>query len=136
MTWPPRLLGSWSRPVQAVLVGVLPVAFGTACGAVLGGSGLAFLVMQVAGIAGGYSAGLEQATPRAGLLRGVCGGLLFGAAILAGHQLAGGPDHGLLPHPSLLQVAITVGSGALLGGLGALTRQRRWGGDASASALP
>jgi len=36
----------------------------------------------------------------------------------------GGSDHGLLPHPELLQLVITVTLGALLGSLGAYTRMR------------
>lgn len=53
--------------------------------------------------------------------------MLFGACILAGHEIVGGSDHGLLPNPEPLQVVITVSIGTLLGILGGRARQRRDG---------
>jgi hypothetical protein len=122
--FPPPLLSSWPIAVRLVLAGVVPVAFGLVCGAVLGSSGALFLALQVVGIAGGYWAGLEHAQPRTGFARGVSGGLLFGTSILAGHALEGGVAHGLLPNPEVLQIAITTSCGALLGLLGGRARRR------------
>ena len=49
----PPLLADWPRPVQLFLVGLLPASFGFLCGGVLGGSGAAFLALQVYGLGGG-----------------------------------------------------------------------------------
>jgi hypothetical protein len=122
--FPPPLLSTWPLAVRLIIAGVMPVAFGLVCGAVLGGSGAVFLVLQAVGIGGGWWAGLEHVGRRAGFARGVSGGLLFGSSILAGHALAGGESHGLIPHPEALQVVITTSMGALLGVLGARSRQR------------
>jgi hypothetical protein len=110
--------------IRLFLAGLMPVIFGLICGIVLRSSGPAFLALQVIGIAGGYWAGLEHAGPRAGAARGLSGGLLFGGSILVGHAITGGSAHGLLPHPGLLQLVITVPFGMLLGTLGARSRMR------------
>ena len=120
----PPLLADWPRPVQLFLVGLLPASFGFLCGGVLGGSGAAFLALQVLAAGGGYFAGLEHARPRSGTLRGVWGGVVFGGFILVGHHAIGGADHHLLPDPELLQIVIAAGVGSLLGTLGARTRAR------------
>jgi hypothetical protein len=122
--FPPPLLSTWPFGIRLILAGLTPIVFGLICGAVLGTSGAAFIALQGIGIAGGYWAGLEHAGLRAGAARGVSGGLLFGACILAGHEIAGGPDQGLLPDPELVQVVITVSMGTLLGTLGARSRKR------------
>ena len=111
--------------MQVFLAGILPASFGFLCGAVLGGSGAAFLALQALAAAGGYVAGLEHARPRSGTLRGAWGGLVFGGFLLVGHEVVGGDDHNLLPDPELLQLVITVGVGTLLGTLGARARARR-----------
>jgi hypothetical protein len=123
--WPlPPLLAEWPWAIRIVLAGLVPMGFGFLCGALLGSSGTLFLALQALAAVGGYLAGLEHSRPSHGRLRGVLGGLLFGGFILIGHQTAGGSDHGLLPHPELIQIAITCAFGALLGTLGARTRQR------------
>jgi hypothetical protein len=122
--FPPPLLSTWHRGIQVVLAGVVPIAFGLLCGALLSRSATLFLALQVIGIAGGYWAGLEHAGPRSGAARGVLGGLLFGTSILVGHRIEGGSAHGVLPDPEILQLAITTPFGALLGLLGARARRR------------
>jgi hypothetical protein len=122
--FPPPLLRTWSFGTRVLLAGLTPIIFGLICGAVLGTSGAVFLALQGIGIAGGYWAGLEHASPRAGAARGVTGGLLFGTCILAGHAITGGSAQGLLPNPELLQLVITASMGTLLGTLGARSRNR------------
>jgi hypothetical protein len=100
------------------------MGFGFLCGALLGGSGALFLALQVLAALGGYLAGMEHSRPIHGRLRGVLGGVLFGGFILVGHHVQGGSDHGLIPDPEVIQIAITSGLGALLGTLGARTRTR------------
>jgi hypothetical protein len=129
--FPPPLLSTWPIAIRLVLAGLVPIAFGLGCGALLRTSGPLFLALQAIGIAGGYWAGLEHIGSLAGARRGVAGGLLFGTSILAGHDLAGGSDQGLLPNPEVLQVLITTSMGALLGLLGARIRKRMDGSDAA-----
>jgi hypothetical protein len=125
-SFPPPLLREWPVGVRLVLAGLLPAAFGFLCGALLGSSGAVFLVLQLVGIAGGFAAGFEHDHWRGGVLRGLCGGALFGAFILIGHAVAGGSDHGLLPAVEAFQVLITIFFGVLLGWLGSRTRARRF----------
>ena len=123
--WPlPPLLTDWPWAIRVVLAGVVPMGFGFLCGAVLGGSGALFLALQALAAGGGYFAGLEHNRPLHGRMRGVLGGLLFGGFILIGHETVGGSDHGLIPDPEVIQIAITATLGALFGTLGARTRQR------------
>ena len=123
--WPlPRLLTDWPWAIRVVLAGIVPMAFGFLCGAVLDSSGALFLALQVIAALGGYFAGFEHSHPHHARLRGVVGGLLFGGFILIGHHAAGGSDQGLIPDPELVQLVITATLGALLGTLGADTRRR------------
>jgi hypothetical protein len=122
--WPPPLLAERPRPVQIVLVVVLPIAFGALCGYILGASAAWFQVlMLIAGI-GGIGGGYEHAGPRAGFLRGLVGGLLFIGALVAIFELRGAPA--LAPMPAGLAVTAIVyaASGMPLGALGGWLRRR------------
>jgi hypothetical protein len=122
--FPPPLLREQPRAVQIVLTLVLPAGFGFLCGALLGSSGTVFLLLQIIGVLGGFAAGFEHDHWRGGVLRGLCGGALFGAFILIGHAVVGGSDHGLLPEVQAFQILITVFFGVLLGWLGSRLRLR------------
>src|SRR4051795_10021238 len=111
-------------PVRVFLAGILPFGFGFLCGAVLDSSGAVFLILQVLGIAGGFTAGFEHDHWRGGVLRGICGGAIFGGFILIGHAVVGGSDHGLLPEVQAFQIVITIFFGTVLGYLGARLRAR------------
>jgi hypothetical protein len=113
--------------MRVVLAGLLPAGFGFLCGALLGSSGAVFLVLQIIGVLGGFAAGFEHDHWRGGVLRGLCGGALFGGFILIGHAVVGGSDHGLIPGVQAFQVLITVFFGVLLGYLGAWVRSGRYG---------
>ena len=123
-SFPPPLLREWPLPVRIALTVVLPAGFGFLCGALLGSSGAVFLVLQLIGIIGGFAAGFEHDHWRGGVLRGLCGGAIFGAFILIGHAVVGGSDHGLLPEVQGFQIVITVFFGVLLGWLGSRLRLR------------
>jgi hypothetical protein len=125
--FPPPLLREWPMPVRLVLAGLLPAGFGFLCGALLGSSGTVFLLLQIIGILGGFAAGFEHDHWHGGVLRGLCGGALFGGFTLIGHAAVGGSDHGLLPEVEALFLLITVTFGALLGYLGARIRAGRFG---------
>ena len=120
----PPLLTDWPWAIRIVLAGLIPMGFGFLCGAVLGGSGGLYLALQALAAGGGYFAGLEHERPLHGRMRGILGGVLFGGFTLIGHEAVGGSDHGLIPDPGLILIAITATLGALLGTLGARTRQR------------
>lgn len=113
-------------PGQGLIVAmVVPVAYGLLTGWMLGVSEIAYLVLALLGIAGGYLAGLEHDWPLEGVYRGALGGLLFGASILIMNGVLGQEQQAHLPHPDELLIAITGGAGAVLGWLGARSRAKR-----------
>jgi hypothetical protein len=121
----PPLLSSRPPRQQIILANVVPAVFGLVTGLLLGVSEVAYLVLSLLGILGGYGAGLEHPTPGDGATRGVVGGVLFGSFILFGHELTGAEAKAHLPEPAILLVAITTVLGAFLGALGGRTRSKR-----------
>ena len=121
----PTLLLSRPLPARLVLPVVPPLVFGAICGWVLGVNKIAYLVLSVLAIAGGYVAGQEHDRALEGALRGLVGGAIFGAAILEAHAIAGTAAKAQLPHPHALLVAVTTGFGVGLGAAGARRRARR-----------
>jgi hypothetical protein len=122
--WPPPLFRDRPVAVQVILAIVLPIAFGALCGFELGHSRPAFqILMLVAGI-GGVSAGFEHPSARPGLVRGLVGGVLFTAALVATFEARGLPA--LMPLPAALPItAIGYAAGGLpLGALGGWLRGR------------
>jgi hypothetical protein len=126
----PPFLDERPVAVQVLLAGIVPMAFGFLCGAILDSSSTVYLVLQVLAAIGGYLAGFDHDLTRHALIRGLIGGLLFGGFVLIGHHVVGGEDHDLLPDQELVLLVFTAGLGALLGMLGARTRTRiETGGD-------
>lgn len=128
----PHLLHTRSSVAEFVVAVVVPLVFGLITGVVLGISGPIYLVLQLAGILGGYAAGLEHDVALEGLYRGLLGGLLFGVGILLAHGLGGADAEVDLPDPEVLLVVITTVFGAVLGLLGARSRERRERGSVAA----
>ncbi|HEX8647607.1 MAG TPA: hypothetical protein VF715_11950 [Thermoleophilaceae bacterium] len=120
----PHLLRERPVGLQVVLAGLVPALFGAVTGWALGVNEIAYLVLSVLGIAGGYMAGLEHDGAGQGALRGVVGGALFGGFILLTHNAIGGEAEAELPHPEILLVAITTAFGVGLGALGGRRRHR------------
>lgn len=120
----PPLLDEWPWPVRIVLAGIVPMAFGFLCGAILDSSSTVYIVLQVVAALGGFFAGFEHDLPHHARLRGLLGGLLFGGFVLIGHHVAGGTDHGLIPDPEPVMLVLTALLGAVLGMLGAHVRMR------------
>jgi hypothetical protein len=133
---PPPLFRSFSRPAQLFVAAVAPLCLGFSSGAVIGASATIFLCLQAVAVAGGLWAGLEHATLSGSAARGALGGLAFGAALLAGYQAFGGPDHGLLPELRPVQIVITTAFGTLLGLAGARLRGRWLEPRSRTGALP
>ena len=125
---------SFSRPVylldrpmaaRLVLVVVVPVVFGLITGYFLGQSKTVYIILNVVAGIGGYVAGFEHRSSREAAIRGIFGGLFFGAGILLMHQLT--KDHPAikLPDPRLALLGFTAGFGAILGAFGAGARATR-----------
>jgi hypothetical protein len=121
----PHLLRERPIGLQVVLAGLVPAAFGAICGYLLGVNEVAYLVLSILAIGGGYGAGLEHDGARGGALRGVVGGTLFGGFILLVHEATGEEAKAELPEPEILLLVLTIGFGILLGTLGGRARHKR-----------
>ena len=120
----PDLLESHPPQLQMILALVVPSVFGIVVGIMLGISEIAYLVLSLLGIAGGYLAGKEHVGASEGATRGFTGGILFGTFILAGHAVTGMERQAHLPEPEILLVVITTVAGIILGALGGRSREK------------
>ncbi|MDQ3992027.1 MAG: hypothetical protein M3229_00050 [Actinomycetota bacterium] len=118
----PDLLESHPPRLQLILALVVPAVFGVLAGILLGISEIAYVVVSVLAIGGGYFAGKEHIGASEGATRGFTGGILFGTFILAGHALTGLERKAHLPEPEILLVVITTTLGIILGALGGRSR--------------
>jgi len=114
------------RPAVVQIIGglVLPPAFGALCGFMLGTSAPAYNVLMLLAGIGGVLNGFEHAGAREGVLRGLVGGVLFVAALVAIFELRGAPA--LVPLPAALPVMAVIYAvmGMPLGALGGWLRRR------------
>jgi len=120
----PPLLSEHPRSLQVFLAIILPAAYGALTGYVLGVSEGTYLVLSIIGILGGIGAGFDHLGARAGALRGVMAGLIFGSSILIAHEIHGAEAKADLPEPAILLVVVTTVLGAAFGALGGWMRQR------------
>jgi len=104
---------------------VIPTVYGAVAGIFLGISEGVYLVLTLAGILGAFGAGFEHLGARAGALRGILAGAIFGGAILVAHEIAGTEAEADLPDPAIVLVVVTVAFGAAFAALGGWFRQRR-----------
>lgn len=118
----PPLLASRPPAAQIVVGDVVPAVFGIVTGIMLGVSEIAYLVLSLLGILGGFAAGLEHEGPAEGAARGFVGGVLFGAFILFAHEISGMDAKAHPPEPHVVLVVITAVLGVLLGALGGWRR--------------
>ena len=121
----PPPLSKHSRPVQIVLAGVVPALYGALTGVFLGVSEPVYLVLSLIGILGGVGAGFDHLGARAGALRGIVAGCVFGTFILIAHEIHGQEAEAQLPEPAILLVAITTGLAVPLAAIGGWLRQRQ-----------
>jgi hypothetical protein len=121
----PTLLSTRPLPLQLVLAGVVPIVFGAICGWLLGVNEVAYLVLTILAIAGGYVAGMEHEGAGQGAIRGLVGGALFGGSILLVHGATGEEPKAHLPDPEILLVAITTVAGVILGAVGGRNRAKK-----------
>jgi hypothetical protein len=118
------LLSEHPRSVQALLVLVVPAAYGALTGYFLGVSESVYLVLSIVGIVGAVGAGLDHLGARAGAARGVIAGTVFGASILIAHEIDGSEAEAHLPDPAILLVAVTTILAVAFAALGGWLRER------------
>ena len=118
------LLSEHPRSLQIFLAIILPAAYGALTGYVLGVSEGTYLVLSIIGILGGIGAGFDHLGAKAGAMRGVLAGLIFGSSILIAHEIHGADAEADLPDPEVILVAVTTALGAAFGALGGLLRER------------
>ncbi len=118
------LLSEHPRPLQFVLVFVLPALFGLLTGYFLGVSEPVYLILSIIGIVGGIGAGYDHLGAAAGAKRGVIAGSVFGASILIAHEIHGASAKAHLPEPAILLVVLTTVLAILFAALGGWLRKR------------
>lgn len=114
----PTLFRDRPRPVQIVLAGAVPFAFGAVVGIVLGVSAGVYWVLAVLAGLGAVLAGLEHQDGWGGADRGLVGGALFGLAVLLAHAIAGTHAKVSLGGFPPLLIVIDAIFGMFLGALG------------------
>jgi 4-hydroxybenzoate polyprenyltransferase len=110
--------------LQVVLMVVVPAIYGALTGIFLGISEPVYLVLSIAGIVGAVGAGYDHLGARAGALRGLLAGAVFGLSILIAHELSGQEAEAHLPDPAILLLVITVVPGVLFAAIGGKLRLR------------
>lgn len=114
----PPLFRDRSRPVQIVLGGLVPFAFGAVVGIVLGISAAGYWALAALAGLGAIIAGFEHQDGWGGADRGLVGGALFGAGILIAHAIAGTHAKVSLGSFPPLLIVIDAIAGMFLGALG------------------
>lgn len=114
----PTLLRDRPRPVQIVLGGLVPFAFGAVVGVVLGVSTGVYWALAVLAAIGAVLAGLEHQDGWGGADRGLVGGALFGLGVLLAHWIAGTHAKVSLGSFPPLLIVVDAIAGMLLGAVG------------------
>jgi hypothetical protein len=114
----PTLFRDRPRPVQIVLGGLVPFAFGAVVGVVLGVSAGVYWALAVLAGIGGVLAGFEHQDGWGGADRGLVGGALFGLGVLLAHWIAGTHAKVSLGSFPPLLIVVDAIAGMLLGALG------------------
>jgi hypothetical protein len=114
----PTLFRDRPRPVQIVLGGAVPLAFGAVVGIVIGVSAGVYWALAVLAGLGAVLAGFEHQDGWGGADRGLAGGALFGLGIVLAHAIAGTHAKVSLGSFPPLLIAIDAIFGMFLGALG------------------
>src|SRR4051795_9985192 len=132
---PPLLL---ERPVGAQIALAVggALVLGVICGVLAMVNETSYIVVSLLAIFGGIGAGYEHPTGDEGAVRGFCGGLVFGSAIVATVAVMSGDVEANLPHPHAFLIVVTTVLGILFGMIGGLLRGRHERKMASARRRP
>ncbi len=114
----PTLFRDRPRPLQIVLGGAVPLAFGAVVGIIIGVSAGVYWALAVLAGLGAVLAGFEHQDGWGGADRGLVGGALFGLGILVAHAIAGTHAKVSLGGFPPLLIVIDAIFGMLLGALG------------------
>jgi hypothetical protein len=114
----PTLFRDRPRPLQIVLGGAVPLAFGVVVGIVIGVSAGVYWALAVLAGLGAVLAGFEHRDGWGGADRGLVGGALFGLGILLAHAIAGTHAKVSLGGFPPLLIVIDAIFGMFLGALG------------------
>lgn len=114
----PTLFRDRPRPVQIVLAGAVPLAFGAVVGIVLGISAGVYWALAVLAAIGAVLAGFEHQDGWGGADRGLAGGALFGLGVLLAHAIVGTDAKVSLGGFPPLLIVIDAIFGMFLGALG------------------
>jgi hypothetical protein len=114
----PVLFRDRPRPVQIILGGFVPAAFGVAAGILVGVSAGGYWALAAVVSVGGFIAGFEHMDGWGGADRGLVGGAVYGTALVVTHEIIGNHEKvSLGSFPPLLPV-VTAIVGMLLGAAG------------------
>jgi hypothetical protein len=122
----PPLFRDRPRPLQIILGGVVPFAFGAVVGVVLGVSSGAYWGLAALAGLGGVLAGFEHQDGWGGADRGLVGGALFALGILLAHAIAGTKAKVSLGSFPPLLIVIDAIFGILLGAIGGRLGRAIW----------
>jgi hypothetical protein len=114
----PMLFRDRPRPVQIVLGGAVPLAFGAVVGVLLGVSAGVYWALSALAALGAVLAGLEHQDGWGGADRGLVGGALYGLGVLLAHAIAGTHAKVSLGGFPPLLIVIDAIAGMLLGAIG------------------
>jgi hypothetical protein len=114
----PTLFRDRPRPVQIVLGGAVPFAFGAVVGVLLGVSAGVYWALSALAALGAVLAGLEHQDGWGGADRGLVGGALYGLGVLLAHAIAGTHAKVSLGSFPPLLIVIDAIAGMLLGAIG------------------
>jgi hypothetical protein len=129
----PPLFRDRPRPVQIVLGGLVPFAFGAVVGIAIGISAAAYWALAALAGLGAIVAGFEHQDGWGGADRGLIGGALFGAGILIAHAIAGTHTKVSLGSFPPLLIVIDAIAGMFLGALGGRLGRALWARDSADS---
>jgi hypothetical protein len=122
---PPPLLSTLPAPIRVQIAVVGPLLFGAVCGFALGASALAYWLLSAVGLGAAVAGGFEHLGARAGAIRGLVAGCLFGVAFLGAHVLSGQEPQIDVPDPLALVALVSALIGMLGGAAGGRARARR-----------
>jgi hypothetical protein len=120
----PPLMSEHPLPVQVLLVGVVPAVYGAITGYFLGVSEAPYLVLSIVGIVGGIAAGFDHVGAKAGAIRGIAAGSIFGGFILIAHEVHGEDAKADIPDPAILLIVVTTVLAIAFATLGGWLRAR------------